>query len=209
MKKNFEMEKMYQETKLKEINLQLNPHFIYNILNMLNLELIRDGRYENCEILDDVTYMMRYVLDNDNIAETFQKDLYYTLHYIDVMNRRYKGMYRLELDVDPRLNETMVPKFMLQPIIENIYRHAFVDITDRVYIIRIRCHIRQKRRCFCVEDNGRGIDDEKLTKINEGLEGSIGLNNTRERVRYLYGEEAKLLVEHGADGGTKISIILP
>lgn len=209
LRKNFEMENMYQETRLKEINLQLNPHFIYNILNMLNLELIRDGRYESCEILDDVTYMMRYVLDNDNITETFEKDLHYTLHYIDVMNRRYKGMYRLDLDIDARLNSTMVPKFMLQPIIENVYRHAFMDITDRAYIIRIKCYIYEKRRYFCVEDNGRGIDDEKLARINEGKEGSIGLNNTRERVRYLYGEEARLVAEQAAEGGTKISIILP
>ena len=212
MKKNFEIQKLYQETKLKEINLQLNPHFIYNILNMLNLELIRDGKYESCKILDDVTYMMRYVLDNDNITEVFEKDLRYTLHYVDVMNRRYKGLYQLELDIDPQLNNTEVPKFMLQPIIENSYRHAFIETNRKTNIIRIKCFMKEGKRYFCVEDNGRGMDDKTLFEINEGKRGSVGLNNTRWRVRYIYGKDAKLVAEHGNENtkeGTKITIILP
>lgn len=212
MKKNFEIQKLYQETKIKEINLQLNPHFIYNILNMLNLELIRDGKYESCKILDDVTYMMRYVLDNDNITEVFEKDLRYTLHYVDVMNRRYKGIYRLELDIDPQLNQTEVPKFMLQPIIENSYRHAFIETNRKTNIIRITCFKKEGKRFFCVEDNGKGIDDKTLSEINEGKKGSIGLNNTRWRVMYIYGKDAKLVAEHSDEKtgeGTRITIILP
>ena len=152
------------------------------------------------------------VLDNDNITEVFEKDLRYTLHYVDVMNRRYKGLYQLELDIDPQLNNTEVPKFMLQPIIENSYRHAFIETNRETNIIRIKCFMKEGKRYFCVEDNGRGMDDKTLFEINEGKRGSVGLNNTRWRVRYIYGKDAKLVAEHGNENtkeGTKITIILP
>ena len=91
---NYETIRLYQESKLKELNLQLNPHFIYNVLNLLNLELIREDELECSELVDDVIFMMRYILDSDNVTEELQTDLEYTLHYIDVINRRYDGIYQ-------------------------------------------------------------------------------------------------------------------
>ncbi|KMW22214.1 sensor histidine kinase [Enterocloster citroniae] len=205
---NYETIRLYQESKLKELNLQLNPHFIYNVLNLLNLELIREDELECSELVDDVIFMMRYILDSDNVTEELQTDLEYTLHYIDVINRRYDGIYQLKIDVDPQLCKTKVPKFMLQPIVENVFKHAFIHEQEDRYI-KIVCCKRGCNRYFSVEDNGSGMDMDQIKRINEGKEGSVGLNMTRERVKYLYGDEAALYAELTPDGGTRICIILP
>ncbi len=208
-RQNCEMESLYQASKLREINLQLNPHFIYNVLNMLNLELIRDGEFEYSELVDDVIYMMRYILDSDNIAETFGIDLKYTLHYIDVVNRRYDGIYQLEVAVEPDLYETKVPKFMLQPIVENVFKHAFAREGEKERKIRISCYRREGMRYFTVEDNGSGMDEKLMEQISRGEECSVGLRNTRERVEHLYGLQALLYAEASPMGGAKVCIVLP
>ena len=207
-RQNYETMNLYQESKLRELNLQLNPHFIYNVLNLLNLELIRDGEWEGSELVEDVIYMMRYILGSDDVTEDFRIDLEYTLHYMDVINKRYDDIYKLEINVDSELYTTKVPKFMLQPIVENVFKHAFLGgESDRR--IRIYGTMKDGARCFMVEDNGCGIGKEKMEQINAGTEMSVGLNMTMERIKYLYGEAASLYVESLEKGGTRVCIILP
>ncbi len=160
-------------------------------------------------MVDDVIYMMRYILDSDNIAETFGIDLKYTLHYIDVVNRRYDGIYQLEVAVEPDLYETKVPKFMLQPIVENVFKHAFAREGEKERKIRISCYRREGMRYFTVEDNGSGMDEKLMEQISRGEECSVGLRNTRERVEHLYGLQALLYAEASPMGGAKVCIVLP
>ena len=197
------------EMQMKEINLQLNPHFIYNILNMMNLEFIRDGDDKHLEMLEDVIFMMRYVLNSELLYVDFETDLKYTKHYINLMNKRYKGKFQTDYDIDETLNKTIVPKFMLQPLVENVYKHAFSDVQGHMYHIEIKCRLLDGKRIFSVIDDGAGMDKDTLEKINTGQSNTIGIKNTRERVRFMYGENATLCVESQKEKGTCASIILP
>lgn len=205
---NYEAQLLKQEAELNAYNLQLNPHFILNSLNIINLELIRFGQESLSDTVVALSGMMEYTLRTRDSSVPFRQDWQHTSSYLQVMQKRYKGKFSVTADIQPELWETQVPKFFLQPVVENSVLHGFEGIDYPGEII-IRAYTEEDKRVFEVRDNGRGISPEVLAMIHAGETSRIGLNNIRYRIQYIYGEAFGLTAHSVPHECTVVKVTLP
>lgn len=208
IRENYKAIIMKKEAELNAYNLQLNPHFISNSLNIINLELLQNKEYDLSDMVVELSQMMDYTLKTSAHLVPFKEDWEHTLNYIKVMRRRYKNQFELEYDIEPRLFEYSVPKFFLQPLVENSIMHGFENIGHRG-IIRISGFVKDGRRYFIVEDNGKGIDEYTKNRILNDEDKSVGINNIRYRIKYVYGDEYEISIGSEPYVSTKVTVVLP
>lgn len=205
---NYEVILLKKEAELNAYNLQLNPHFISNSLNIINLELIQKKEYELSDMVVELTQMMDYTLKTDPNLVPFRDDWNHTLNYIRIMHRRYKNKFDVQCHIQPEILEYSVPKFFLQPIIENTLVHGFSNISFKG-LLKIEAIIKNGRRYFTIWDNGRGIDQEIIDNIFNDKNKTVGINNIRYRIKHVYGEQYEISIRSEAGKGTEIVIVLP
>lgn len=208
IKENFEKEIKEKEAEILVLNLQLDPHFMYNTLNLINLMLIENGQDEVSELIDNLSNMLKYTVRNKKGLVTFKEDLLFLKSYISIMTKRFEGKYQVEYIIDERLYEYEVPKFFMQPYVENSFVHAF-NVLKTNGLLKITGWIDGDLRYYSIEDNGSGIELEKLTEINTNNSASIGINNVNNRIKLVYGNDYGVHIESVLGLGTKIIICLP
>lgn len=203
-----------KETEILALNVQLNPHFLYNTLNTIHWMALDGDRDKVSEMLVVLSRMLHYTTDNRQDSTAFRDDLAWLKDYLQIMQQRYGGRFEVEFDIEPELMETQVPKLFLQPIVENSVLHGFQEI-DEGGRITIYGRKTGTSALFIVEDNGRGMPQETVDVLNRGEElrhgdtPCIGLHNVAKRVQLLYGEEYGLSVESDEGIGTRVTVLLP
>lgn len=208
IRENYEAIIMKKEAELNAYNLQLNPHFISNSLNMINLELIKNKEYDLSDMVVELSQMMDYTLKSSAHLVPFKDDWEHTFNYMKVMQRRHNKQFEMEYNIEPGLFEYSVPKFFLQPLIENSIAHGFENIGYKG-ILRITAYIKDAKRTFIVEDNGKGIDEYTRNRILNEENKSVGINNIRYRIKYVYGDEYEINIESEPFVSTKVTVVLP
>lgn len=208
IQKNYEVVILKKEAELNAYNLQLNPHFISNSLNIINLELIQKKEYELSDMVVVLTQMMEYTLNTDMNLVPFKDDWNHTHNYIKIMQRRYKNKFDVQYNIQPEILEYNVPKFFIQPIIENTLIHGFSNINYKG-LIKVDAVIKDGYRYFTIEDNGSGIDKAKIVDIFSYKNKTIGINNIRYRIKYVYGDQYDISINSIPNQSTKIVITLP
>lgn len=205
---NFEKEIKEKEAEILVLNLQLDPHFMYNTLNLINLMLIENGQDEVSNLIDNLSNMLKYTVRNKKGLVPFSEDLVFLKSYVSIMTKRFEGKYQVDYIIDERLYAYEVPKFFMQPYVENSFVHAFNSLKTNG-ILKIICWIDGNIRYYCVEDNGCGIAIDKLNEINSENSASIGINNVHNRIKLVYGDDYGVSIESAQGKGTKILIRLP
>ncbi|NHN32170.1 cache domain-containing sensor histidine kinase [Paenibacillus agricola] len=208
IKENYKNTILKKEAEIKALNLQLNPHFMYNTLNIINLKLIRNGQDETSELIMSLSTMLKYSLKANDGVVLFYQDMEYTKCYIHIMSKRFENQFELKYSIDPRLYEYTVPKFFLQPLVENALIHGFQEM-DQKGCLTITCWIEGDKRYYSVDDNGVGMTKEKIWKLLNTSQTSIGISNVRNRILIIYGEEYDINIQSEPSQGTKITIGLP
>lgn len=210
---NYQMVILKREQELNVYNLQVNPHFILNALNLINLELIQNEQYELSDYTAELAGIMDYTLRNTDVLVPFEDDWKQTLAYVGIMKKRYPERFDFEYEIDDKLFSKKVPKFLLQPLIENILQHGCYGSDKRVKI-RIDGALDGRLIEFCVTDNGRGFSEERLKEImgtTPSAKGNHagGINNARFRIKYIYGEEYDIQITSVPMQKTQIIIRIP
>ena len=208
IKENYETRLLKQEAEFNAYNLQMNPHFILNSLNIINLELIRSGQEELSEMAVALGRVMEYTLRTKEVMVLFRQDWENTSSYLQVMQRRYKGKFCVQTSIQNDLMDSRVPKFFLQPVVENSILHGFAGI-DYQGVIQIRAFTEKDARVFEVEDNGKGIEPQVVERIEAGEGSRIGLNNILYRIKYAYGDGFGISVRSVPFQKTVVRITLP
>ncbi|MCX7709989.1 MAG: sensor histidine kinase [Clostridia bacterium] len=208
IEENYETKIKEKEAEITALSLQLDPHFMYNTLNLINLISMENGQEEISEMLVSLSTMLKYTVKARKDLVPFKEDMDYLKSYIFIMTKRFEDRFAVEYDIDPALYSYTVPKFLLQPFIENSLIHGFEGL-KRMGILKIRCWIDQGTRYYCVEDNGKGMTPDKLNEIMNPDEGAIGINNIDKRVKILYGNEYGVKIESELNRGTTTIINMP
>jgi two-component system sensor histidine kinase YesM len=208
IKENYKNTILKKEAEIKALNLQLNPHFMYNTLNIINLKLIRNGQDETSELIMSLSTMLKYSLKANDGVVLFYQDMDYTKCYIHIMSKRFENQFEVEYSIDPRLYEYTVPKFFLQPLVENTLIHGFKEL-DRQGHLKITCWIDDGMRYFRVEDNGVGMTRETIEQLLSSSQTSIGISNVRNRILIIYGDEYDIDIQSEPGQGTRVTIGLP
>lgn len=194
---------------------QINPHFLYNALQLMQMEAVISKNEVLEQIINELAFLMRYTMDISEDIVRLKDELDYAESYLQLYKRRFSERFTYEISVDDELMQASVLKFLLQPILENCFKHAF---KNKEINLHIKIKVERENNCIIVKvlDNGDGVSEDKLKSImnrinNKNLTKSIGLRNTNQRLKIKYKElnEAGLIMESVINEYTQVSIILP
>lgn len=197
---------------LKYLSTQINKHFIFNTFSIIRSFVNLGRNDEAAECIDLLCNYLRFTFKGKDCV-TVSDEISALKNYLDIQKIRIKNI-EVELFIDERLNYLEIPQFILQPIVENAYKHAF-NVGEGKIIIEGRL-TEEDFIEFSVSDNGIGIDREKLDALNHVLDqneetsnvGEIGLINVQRRIKILTGREAYIVVESEQGKGTKVILRL-
>ena len=191
------------EARLGALRMQLNPHFLFNSLNAITV-LVRDGNTEAAsrmlELLSDV---LRQVLRTGDTHETaLAREVEFLERYLAIEQVRFSDRLRPRIEIDPAVARAAVPRFLLQPLVENALRHGIARRAD-AGIVQVSGRREGGQLVLTVRDDGPGLPAA-------GDAGSgVGLANTRARLAALYGGQATLEVDNAEGGGAIATVRLP
>lgn len=175
---------------------QINPHFIYNTLEIINMEVNKEQYGNASQMIQAFASFLRYSLNQGEDTTSLDREVDHIRKYLMIMNIRLDTRIILACDYTPELGSYRIPKSILMPLIENSIRHGFIPsgpMVGEVPVITIRARRNEEKIILAVVDNGQGIDIEQATvALTEGPTGAghIGLNNIYRRLKLYYGTVA-------------------
>lgn len=207
----YKLEIKQQDAHMRALQAQINPHFLYNTLEYIRMYAISEGSEE----LADVVYAFSALLRNNTNQEktiTLKEELNFCEKYVYLYQMRYPNRVAYHFMIDPDLEKIEVPKFVIQPLVENYFKHG-IDFTRFDNALSVKVLQEDKRVRIIVKDNGRGMTEKRLKQVEEKLSHpkvelheSIGLQNVNERLRANFGSSYYMSLENNETGGLTVSI---
>ena len=198
--------------RLNALQSQMNPHFLYNTLSVISASADQQEKVERmCSRLSD---MLRYsTVYEEESNSTLEDEVRHTENYLELMKDRYEENLIYNIEEAGELERVKVPRVILQPIVENCFKHGFGE-NGFPWIIHVAVTASHGHWRIHVRNNGRPFQDRDLTELNEKVEGflkgeqkkiiGIGLTNTIIRLRLLYEEQVEYEIYTGNDGYTYV-----
>lgn len=198
------LEKDLSDARLHLLRAQLNPHFLFNTLNTISSfveEEPRRARY----MMEQLGTMLRFSLDSANREEvSLGQEITYLQHYADILQARFGDQLTISITADPATQDALVPPFLLQPLVENAVHHG-IKVRTAPGCIEVRASVEQDRLKLSVQDDGVGLAEGWSFDKHAGT----GLQNTKARLRELYGEAFMFDLVAQPTGGTVALLNLP
>jgi len=217
IQKNKEEENKRRLLQLQTLEYQINPHFLYNTLDSVNM-LAR--KHNDTLIADIVTYLSRLFrisLNQGREMITVEEELRHVTYYLKIQEIRFVDQLYWEIQADDSLMRVRIIKFLLQPLVENSINHGIRKRSEPGYIY-IRVWAEPDHLVLEVEDDGVGMDAERLEQVRQSLNEwgeeheqhlGFGLRNVHQRIRLHYGPGYGLTINSEKNGGTTVTIRLP
>ena len=201
------LEKKLTEARLETLKMQLNPHFLFNTLNMISSYVYEDPATADRMIvrLSDLLRLTLNQADGQEIK--LEKELKLLDCYLSIMKMRFQEQLQVQLAIDPSTRQCLVPFLILQPLVENSIKHCTAAI-NTPGVIRISSTSQEGRLCLTIEDQGPGLQELGPAAENPPG-GGIGLVNTRQRLDQLYGSAYQLQLTNLPGGGLQVMMDLP
>ncbi|WP_164931454.1 sensor histidine kinase [Longirhabdus pacifica] len=202
-----------KEAKMKALQSQINPHFLYNTLETIRMKAIAEGSKTTSQMIMYLGKMFRYSLHGKDVVRV-EDELAHVHHYLNLFQIRYHNTLQVEEIVSDKLKVYKMLKFTIQPIIENYLIHG-IRKTETSNVLQIKFEEKDERLVIVIKDNGKGIRPDRLQQIRDMLSGangmgdSLGMQNVHERIQLMYGESYGLHVDSVLDQGTTVSIFMP
>ncbi|MNB72834.1 Sensor histidine kinase YpdA [compost metagenome] len=207
-----------KNAELHALQSQVNPHFLYNTLDMIYWMLDEKGNDQLGELVLSLSSMFRYSSQWEGGAPvTLREELEQIGHYLNIISIRLEGRLQVLTDIDERWLDVLLPKMSVQPIIENAVKYGLEPL-DRQGLLRVYTREDGDALRIVVEDNGAGLSQEAMERLRSSLEeespkesgkGGIGLQNLHSRLRHMFGEGYGLHIESYPGEGTRVAIVVP
>jgi two-component system sensor histidine kinase YesM len=207
-----------KNAELHALQSQVNPHFLYNTLDMIYWMLDEEGNEQLGELVLSLSSMFRYSSQWEDGAEvSLREELEQINHYLKIISIRLEGRLQIITEIDERWLNIRVPKMTVQPVIENAVKHGLESL-GRQGILKVYTREEGPVLRLIVEDNGNGMNEEQLARLQaslngdspkEGGKGGIGLQNLHRRLQYMFGECYGLQIQSFPGEGTQVAIVLP
>jgi signal transduction histidine kinase len=197
-----ELEKRLAQAKLQALQMQLNPHFLFNTLHSISSLMHKDVEAADRMIMR-LGDLLRAALESSDTQEVdLRQELDFLKRYLEIEQTRFGERLMIKMDIAPETLDAQVPNLILQPLVENAIRHG-IEPRSRRGCIELRAHREQDVLALEVSDNGVGLPDGH--SVDEG----VGLSNTRARLRELYGEGHRFELRRGSSGGLLVQLTIP
>lgn len=205
---NYAIKLKEKEAEIMALNMQMNPHFLYNTLNVINWMAMEDGQKEVSKSLISLSSMLHYTTRKDWNEVPLPEELEWMKHYFYIMLLRFEDKFTVSYDLAPELFTSRVPRLLFQPFVENAILHGF-DQVEQGGIIRITGRMMGELRHFTIADNGKGMDAQFAAMLLAGESPSVGFRNTLHRLQMQYGREARIEIDTAPGEGCAIHLFLP
>lgn len=210
----YKLGKSVKNAELKALQSQINPHFLYNTLDMINWMSYKKMNKEISIAVKNLAKFYKLSLNNGKDLVTINDELQHAKLFVNIQNMRYNNRISLKINVDESINNYLIPKITLQPIIENSINYGILGKGESSGIISILGYSLNSHIILTISDDGIGMTEETLNQLIENKltspKGSgYGLKNINKRIKLLYGDNYGLSFKSIYNYGTTVTITIP
>lgn len=203
---------MVQHAELKQLQAQINPHFLYNSFFIL-YTMTRRGEYETLESFAlQLGEYFQFITRNAADDVPLSKEINHARTYCDIQAMRFSNRIKVEFDELPdAYSDFKVPRLIIQPVIENAFEHG-LEKKEENGLLQIKFDISDQKLCIIIEDNGDEISDPDIDEISSKINSvgdeieATGVINIHRRIRLKFGGQSGITVSRGSIGGLKVVI---
>jgi two-component system, sensor histidine kinase YesM len=212
IERNKEMTKLVALSQTKQLESQFNPHFLFNTLENIRFMCKMEPDIASKMVLN-LSTLLRYSISNTQEEVTVDEDIAYTENYMSILKFRFNQRFQYTIDISPEIEECIIPKLLIQPMIENSIKYGFRGREHLV--VEISGYKEGDRLVMICSDDGAGMAPEVLEEMQQVLNSSInnsshtGLYNINRRLQLKYGEEYGIQIESEQGKGTTLKINIP
>lgn len=210
LERSVQRERELNETELSMMQAQLNPHFLYNTLDSIKWLGVTNGVPQVAAVASGLAVLLRAGISGDRLI-TLERELELLEKYLDIQSLRFEDRFAWEIDVDERFQHCIVPKLILQPLVENSIIHGVANMDDGY--IKLSAREKSGTLILSVQDNGVGIPQDVLDWLNDPDRdvpgGHLGLKNVDRIVRLYYGGDYGISAYSAAGEGSCVELRLP
>lgn len=201
--KSVQLEEQLTRARLETLKMQLNPHFLFNTLNMISSTMYDDLQSAD-KMIANLSDLLRITLKSTSKGENIlSKEIDILNLYIEIMKARFKDKLEIELKIDNETIDALVPNFIFQPLVENSIKYGMENLTGTK--IEVSAKKSLDKLIIKIKDNGPGIQKTNDAVLNSG----VGLSNTVERLEKLYGNNFEFNWINLDEGGLLLTIEIP
>ena len=212
IKENYEKQLLIKDTEFKALQSQINPHFLYNTLESINWLAKTNGQQQISKMVESLGYLLRNAISLKEDVITLQEELEMVKHYVTIQKFRFEERLEFLLLIDEEVQQCVLPKLVIQPLVENAIHYA-LEMMIETCQITVTAHRKGDNLEILVEDNGIGIDEQRLDLLKAGklkTQGNgIGLVNIEARIKFVFGDEYGLSITSERKKGTKVRLVIP
>ncbi|MCX7711477.1 MAG: sensor histidine kinase [Clostridia bacterium] len=202
--------------RLKALEAQINPHFLYNSLQAIATKAVMGGMKDISKMIEALAYNLRYCIKEEELV-TVSKEMKHINNYLILHKARFDDRLTVEISVQEGTGDVQIPKLSVHTLVENSIKHGLETMTESI-LIKIHAYFENEHTIIEVSDDGPGMANERLQQVIRDLEDqnwldkaneSIGLKNLNARLKLMYGNEANIDITSGPGLGTVMKMILP
>ncbi len=198
-----------REAVLRALQAQINPHFLYNTLDMIHWMALRHGARDVSHMLETLAHYFRLSLSGGQDIVTVRVDVDMVQSYLKLQSARFEGAFETGYDLQAEAMECLLPKLTLQPLVENALLHGIRKRKEKTGgLISLSVHRAEGRLLVRIRDNGPGLTETSEPETPE-MAGGFGLQNVRERLMLLTGGDMAMTLQNPPEGGAEVSLSLP
>lgn len=211
-----------REAELRTLQSHIKPHFLYNTLDTINWMARRKGALDVAEVVESLSQLFRIGLSKGNDIIQLENEIEHIYNYLKIQKARYKDKLNYSISIDPKLTNLSIIKLVLQPIVENAIYHGIKERRGPGHITIIGEN-HEGNLVLYVKDDGVGIPDERLAKLQDSLSVNFdsleetkemliigyGVMNVQARIKLTYGDPYGLYIVSQEGKGTEVKILLP
>lgn len=205
------------EVELKMLQSQINPHFLYNSLETIRGMALEEGREEIAIFSASLGKLLRYNLRNSSLTVSLREEVKFCEIYLQIQKFRFEDRFDYSFELHENVLDLIVPKFSLQPIVENCFAHSIGDRNQTIKIAITAQLLSNSTLNIKIIDTGIGMSEEVLNELSERLKENssslngqqIGIMNVHQRIRYLFGLNYGIAIKSEENRGTEIILHLP
>lgn len=214
-KRRYEVEKINAQLEL--LQSQINPHFIHNTLNALKYMALKAYNQELADTIGSFNTLLRASISTNTEFTTVEEECHYVMEYMNIQKIRYSSRdIECTYYVNAEAAEALLPRLILQPLVENSLFHGILPLeNNKAGKIKIVCLVENNFLHVYITDNGIGITEDTIRRINSGElrvtngYNHIGLNNVKERLNLMYNTDCRFIITSEYQSGTTIYFCVP
>ncbi len=208
-----------KEAELAALQSQIHPHFIYNTLESISMLAIRKNASEVSDMVSALGRLLRYTIDRADRLVPLYEELHFVQSYVQIQQMRFGERLQVEYDIADDVESFMVPKLLIQPLVENAIHHGIDPRPEggKIWISTVRF---EQELLITVRDDGVGMNEDEMASLNRAIreqpsaqswqsKHGLGLSNIYQRILFIYGEQGDMSIDGSPGGGVAVTVTIP